>query len=358
MGLIPAVALAAGPCRGASAALAGVLAGVATAARLQGIPWSLLVFLLVGIQCRGRLRTLGVTVGWWRVGTSPWWSKNLVLLGDPAAPLFWHREGMETLWRDSQSMLRRGASPVDALAAIPRLLAPEVLWLLPLLVVGLIAVMTRRRTLVLSATVVFGLAAWPATGGLPRFLAPTVCLLLALVATAGRNADIRRVAAAAAIGWCLVVGVARGFGWLERIHISRLVTMDHATAAALVSPNDPTGAFAKAAILAVDARVLFVSEPRSFGFPRPYISPSQHDVQPLRPVVEDAQSAEDISVELRARDVTHMLVNWRELSRLGEAYPVAPWQTSAGQRRWNEFLRSLGPPVVHDSGVQIYQLPP
>ncbi len=358
VGLIPAIALAVGPCRGGSAALAGLLTGVATAARLQGLPWSLLVVLLVGVQCRGRLRTLGITVGCWLVGASPWWAKNLVLLGDPTAPLFWHREGMETLWRDSHSMLKRGASPVEALAAIPRLLAPEVLWLLPLLVVGLLAVITRRRTLILAATVGLGLAAWPATGGLPRFLAPTVCLLLALAATAGGKTRISRLAAGIAIGWCLVVGVARGVGWLERIHVSRLITMDRAAAAGLISPNDPMGVFAKAGILAADARVLFVAEPRSLGFPRPYITPSQHDVQPLRSLVENAATVGEISAELRARDMTHVLVNWNELSRLGDAYPVAPWQTPAGQRRWNEFLRDLGPPVVHDSGVQIYQLPP
>ena len=355
--LLAAVTLAIGPCRPGSAALAGLLAGVATAARLQGIPWSLLVVLLVGIQCRGRLRILGVTAGCWLIGASPWWFKNLVLLGDPTAPVFWRREGMETLWRDSHSLLKRGASVFESLVSVPGRLAPELVWLLPLLLVGLSAVLFSHRRVVLVGLVLFGLAVWPATGGLPRFLAPTACLLLALAATAGGGDRVRRLAAAAAISWCIVVGATRGAQWLDRIGVHHLVTLDLEAAVALVSPNTPMGAFTESEDLAADARVLFVAEPRSLAFPRRFITPSQHDVQPLRSLIETSENPDRISTELRRRGFTHLLINWNELGRLGDAYPVAPWRTPMGQRRWSEFLRSLGPPVVHNSGVQIYQLP-
>ena len=107
-GLIPAVALVVGTPRAGGAALAGFFCGVATASRLQGLPWTAIVFALIVFTTRGRIRPIAVAGDLVVIGAAPWWLKNLILLGDPIAPLMWDRPGLETLWRDSGSLLKQG----------------------------------------------------------------------------------------------------------------------------------------------------------------------------------------------------------------------------------------------------------
>jgi hypothetical protein len=355
LGLLPAITVAVAPCRKGSTAVAGLLAGVASAARLQGVPWSALILIVATFRCRGRLRLIIVACGCWLAGSLPWWFKNLVLLGDPVAPILWRREGIETLWRDSLSQLKRGASPLECVASLPRLLAPELVWLLPLILVAVLAIIGRRRTAVLAAVAVFGAMAWATTGALPRFLAPTACTLLVLAATAGRDRLVR-FASTSALVWCCVVGTLRGTHLLARIDPISIIPLDLAATAARLSPNDPMAAFDDSRQLPPEARVLFVAEPRSFSFPRPCTTPSQHDPSPLREPIEAGSSASDVAGRMRSTGHTHLLVNWRELRRLGESYPVAPWRTDSGRRRWFELIQALGPPVVDRSGVQVFEL--
>ncbi len=356
VGLIPAFALALCADRPGGAAMAGLLAGAATASRLQGIPWSAWLLLVVAVRSRGRPRALAAAAGMWLLGALPWWLKNLVLLGDPLAPLGWDRPGLDSLWRDSQSLLYRGASPLECLAALPRLLAPETAWLAPLALAAVLAVLGRRRSLVVAASVLFGATSWACTGALPRFLAPTVALLLVLAASASRGSVVRW-AATAAIAWAAGVGVARDLGWLQRIDIGHVVTLDFREAGRLVSPNDPMAAFADARRLPDSARVLFVGEARGFSFPRPFTATSQHDVSPLQPIVAAAASSSEIADALKSRGISHVLINWPELRRLNPSYPVAPWHTPEEGQRWADFVRAAQPPVVERSGVQILRVP-
>jgi hypothetical protein len=121
--------------------------------------------------------------------------------------------------------------------------------------------------------------------------------------------------------------------------------------------NDPRPLFATASMLPAGARVLFVGEPRGFGFPRRFVAPSQHDVSPLRLVLEGDSSPSAACLDLRQRGFTHLLVNWGELARLAAGYPVAPWRDRAGWLRWNHFVASLGPPALEARGVQVFVLP-
>ncbi len=355
VGLMPAVALATGPCRCGSYAMAGLLAGIATAARLQGLPWSALVVLMVAVRCRGRLRHIAVTSVCWLVGALPWWFKNLILLGDPTAPVLWQREGIETLWRDSRSLLNAGVSLPDCLMSIPRLLGPEFAWLLPLLLVAALTATGARLNVLIAEAAVFGIAAWAISGALPRFLVPSVCLLLTLVAMSRRH-RIVRIAAVMTISWCVVVGIIRGSTLMSRIDVARLMFLDFQQAGSLVSPNDPMAAFQEAECLPQESHVLFVAEPRSFSFPRRYTCSSQHDPSPLRAIVESNMPIDEVTKQLCGIGYTHMLVNWRELQRLGDSYPVAPWRTPEGRQRWIELVQSLGPPVVNRDGVQVFEL--
>jgi hypothetical protein len=201
----------------------------------------------------------------------------------------------------------------------------------------------------------FGMMAWSCTGTLPRFLAPTAFLILA-IASAVRGEKIVRWTAAAAIAWMCAVGLWRTIGWIQLIDPVRLIPLDVRRTARLVSPNDPGAAFYDARYLNEDARVLFVAEPRGFLFPRPFSAPSQHDPSPLQSMVEGATSSAEIVDALTERGFTHLLVNWGELRRLGPSYPVDPWMSQPGKERWTELVRDLQPPVVDRDSVTIYDL--
>lgn len=340
-----------------AALLSGLLVGVATASRLQGVAWAFLIIGIVFLRGRSRWR-----VGWqalvgWLVGSAPWWAKNLVLLRDPFAPVGWHREGMATLWRDAGSLMHvtglRGIVH-ELLAA----LLPHVAYLAPLLLAALLAVVSvgGRRVRLAGLLAFSGLAAWGLTGSLPRFLATSV-VILAAVAASGARSRVGRWVSSLALGVTAVIGLA--FNVKEIGQLGGLALLSGSTSA--VAPrwvsNDPRQAFAAASALPSDARVLFVGEPRGFGFPRPFVAPSQHDVSPVRPVLETSGSPAEACRRLRQQGFTHLLINWGELDRLTAGYPVAPWRDPTTWHRWNTFVASFGPPALTVKGVQVFVLP-
>jgi hypothetical protein len=336
------------------ALLAGALVGVATAARLQGIPWTAMVLAVVLVRER-RVRAFLLGGAGWLAGSAPWWLKNLVLLGDPTAPVFWRREGVATLWRDAGT-LSLGTGPIASLRSLVENLAPHVAYLAPLVLAALLALLSRRRgRLWLAAAVAAGgVLAWSVTGSLPRFLGPTLGVVMALAAAAahtrpGRWASALALASAGAVGAVFSVVQLGRWGGLD------LVRTPGASVRAATVVNDPFPAFA-ASRLPLDTRTLFVGEPRGFGFPRRFIAPSQHDVSPLRAILEAERGPGEAVAALRGQGFTHLLVNQGELSRLAGSYPVAPWRDTAGWRRWNALLAALGPPEVDIGGVQLFAL--
>jgi hypothetical protein len=329
--------------------LAGALAGIACAARVQALPWAAGVVLLAAARSRARRRAPALAAAGVVLGALPWWGKNLMLLGAPLAPLGWQREGVETLWRDGGVLLLSHHGAAALLAHARGALLPVAPWLAALALAAALAVGQRREARLrwALAAAAAGIAAWLALASLPRFLAVPAALLVAVAAAVRGGAG--RIAAAAA----LLLAVALG-GWSNA---GLLVGLLHAAAqpgGAIV--NDPAPAFAAAAALPSDARVLFVGETRGYGFPRRFVAPSQHDVSPLRELVERTAGAEAVGSALRAQGFTHLLLSRRELARLAPAYPVAPWLTDTGRARFAELVRLLGAPVVGVSGVEVYQL--
>ncbi len=369
--------------------LAGLLAGIAAAARLQGIPWGALVIAIVALRPapntaprgvvshRDRIAAVGLALAGWAAGSAPWWLKNLVLLGQPLAPLGWRREGIETLWRDAASHMHLAAGPDGTLRAIGAALLPHVSYLVPLVLaagMGIFSGVTRgsrlpesaapRRTTallgphaLLGMTALLGSAAWWLTGSLPRFLAPTLAALLALAAAAGRG-RAGRLAGGLALGTAAALGLAFTAGQMGRWGGPRLALSDPARWPAEVVVNNPAPAFAAARSLPPGPRVLFVGETRGFGFPRMFVAASQHDVSPLRDPVEGLPSAAALRDWLVERGYTHLLVNPAELARLGSTHPVVPWRTPAGRQRFQDLLNLTAPPAVAEGAVSIFALAP
>jgi len=230
--------------------------------------------------------------------------------------------------------------------------------LVPLVLAAVLALLSRRqsRLLLAGAVAAGGVLSWGVTGSLPRFLGPTLGVVLALAAAAACT-TVGRWAACLALGVTTATGLVFNVSELHRVG-GVAVALRSAAADRVWIANNPLPAFAAARVLPAEARVLFVGEPRGFGFPRRFVAPSQHDVSPLRAVLETAQNPAEAAAALRAQGYSHLLVNRGELSRLADAYPVAPWRDTAGWRRWNAFVAALGAPTVQAGGVEIFALAP
>lgn len=338
-------------------ALVGLLAGLACAARLQGLAWTVLLGGMGIALSRRRSRAALGFAGAWLAGSAVWWGKNLLLLHSPWAPVGWYREGVATLLRDAGSGVGAG-SLAAALASAWSALAPHVPYLIPVLLAAVLAVYRRprRETLVLTAVIIGAVIAWAATGSLARFLTPAAAACLALAAAAGRGRAgwVGGLTLAAAAAFSLL----QAAGELARFGGPAIVGADAAVLRHRLASTDPTEAFRRCERLPLDSRVLFIAEPRGLGFPRRFTAPSQVDVSPLREPLERATGAADVATWLRRQGYTHLLINWGELARLRRDYPVAPWRTLAGLARLRELLAGCGAPVAVEGDVEVVALPP
>lgn len=348
----------------ALAVASGFLSGVASAARLQGLAWTCILGLAIALGPAPRVRSCVAAAAGWVAGASPWWLKNLVLLGDPTAPVAWSRPGIETLWRDSAGLLYRAASSGDAAMAIVAAARPHLLYAGPLLLAALLAVLAARgrRAGAILLAALLGTAAWCLTGSLPRFWLPSLALLLALAAaaTARTTTTVGRWVGGTAIAIAALLGLRATFLGLETLGGPRRLLFHDGSDALII--NTPRPAFEAAAALSSealrrDATVLFVTEARGYGFPRRSIVPSQHDVSPLRDLIETQPDAAAVRDRLRERGITHLLVNRAEMARLARDYPVLPWSTPEGQARFQDLLVLCGAPLVKEGETALFALP-
>jgi|YNPBryunderm2012_1023409.scaffolds.fasta_scaffold00084_26 hypothetical protein len=337
--------------------LVGALAGLAAASRAQVVGLAAVVVLLTVLRQGTWGARLG-TVASLLLAAAPWWLKNYVLLGAPLAPLGWSTGGQQALWQDGRVAVALAATPAQAWNIFFSGLWPDAwyvvaLLLMAFLLVGRGGVPGQGRLVLLIAV---GLVAWAAVAAVPRYLGATTALLLALGAAvsgstrAGRWAFVAVVATTAAQGlagsWSLVMGLG-GVG---------LASEEPTAVRARLVINDPFPAFAQAAQLPAQARVLFVGEPRGFGFPRPFVAPSYYDSSPLAAVTEREEDPAEVAAWLAGQGFTHLLINWQELRRLAPGYPVVPWRSEAGRETFRALLAQLSPPVMAVAGVEVYTL--
>ncbi len=86
------------------------------------------------------------------------------------------------------------------------------------------------------------------------------------------------------------------------------------------------------------------------------MTPSPYDASPLRGPLEDLASAAAVRDWLVRHGYTHLLVNRREMARMASDYPVVPWKSPGGRRRFQELLNLTAPPVVLVGEVGIFAL--
>lgn len=336
--------------------LVGALAGLAAAARAQVVPLAAALVLLTLLRQRTWGRRLG-TAASLLLAAAPWWLKNLVLLHAPLAPLGWSVGGQEALWQDGHATLAMASTVAQACQLAWSSVWPEV-WYLPALLLSSALLLLRwggRRQHWLLGVVTVALVAWAGLAAVPRYLGAAVALELALAASlAGLRAG--RFAFTAVVGATMVAGALGSIRLVARLGGVGLVVEEPAAVRARLVVNDPFPAFAAAAGLPEEARVLFVGEPRGFGFPRRFVAFSYYDASPLAEVAEHASNDSDLADWLIAEGFTHLLINWPELSRLAPGYPVTPWRSERGRHLFFALRARLAPPVLALSGVEIYTL--
>lgn len=341
-----------------SAWLVAALAGLAAASRAQVVPLSFALTLVA--CCRaptvGQLGAAGLAAA---LSSFPWWGKNLVLLDAPLAPLGWAVGGQEALWRDGRVASALASSPAEGWRIVVGGIWPSAWFVLVLALLALVAVAGRPTAvrLWLAGMVGVGLGAWAVLAAVPRYLGATAALLLGVAAAAAsrRGGRMGFALAAMAIAGHGAVATATLVAQLGGL---RLVREDPFAVRARLVVNDPFPAFAEAGRLPAGARVLFVGEPRGYGFPRRFVAASYYDLCPLAPVVEQTGHSQEIATWLASQGFSHLLVNWGELQRLAPGYPVAPWRSEAGKGRFLAYLAWLGGPVLSRDGVEVWTVFP
>src|SRR2546428_11266497 len=208
----------------------------------------------------------------------------------------------------------RGAALLPQLSYLARLIRAEIL--------SLVTARGRGRKAIACAAV-FGLLVWSLTGSLPRFLTPTLALLLALAESSGGAGRIGVLTGSLALGVTAALGLAFTAGEIDRLGGPRLAVADPLAWPPALVVHNPAPAFAAARSLPDDARVLFIGETRGFGFPRRFVAASQHDVSPLREPLETLASAEAARDLLLGGRLTHGLVHPGELQRPAGTDPGA-----------------------------------
>ncbi len=331
----------------------GILAGLAVASRLQALPVAAALIAGAILRCHA-WQHRALALSGFLLGSSLWWGKNWFLLGEPFLPF--GASAADALSKDAARPSLMAVGVAGALRSALATLFPHASYLLPLALAafGATCLGWSRRTRLVAVLAGVGLLSWPFIGLIPRFLSGTSVFWLALP-TAARS-GLSRVASWLALSVVallgLVVSVQQLFRWGGLALVSR-AQIAHARFVI----NNPFPAFAKAQKLPPHAKVLFVGEPRGFGFPRRFVAPSHLDVHPLADLVESAQDWEGIFQQLKRQGFTHLLVNWAELQRLVLGYPCAPWRSPRGQTRFMQLIQALEPPVVAAPPVAIYSLP-
>lgn len=307
---------------------------------------------------------------------SPWLIRNTALTGNPVFPLATDLFG-QGYWTDMQAERWQAGHAPGMHAPVPEVPGWQgnppaspggAFWstfassglfnpLISLVaIISFAALLSIRNVfrkhpwdVALIAVLVMQLVVWTFTRGMPwRFVTPAIVPLI-LLATWGlaRLAEVKynplkKNAAEKGTppGWGRVACIAT----LLALLVSNVVTclsVNHA-ATARFGPWPPLRGQDVAErmsgyieLLPEGHRVALIGDAQAFYFPADTIYATTFDPHPL--AMPNA-SAEELRARARELGVTHLLVNWRELWRLGATYGINPAFTEGLYQRWQGDL--------------------
>ena len=374
----------------------GGLAGAAIAGLVGGAAWATKYTALPGLA--------GVALAWWaaRPGTHrergpqavllglvgsacalPWTLRALIVTGNPLFPAFhsvlggepWTKTAADILGRDVHGGAFADRGPAAFLfagwealrdtsnAGTPSGLNPAFI-LVAVAGVVLGGALLKRRPLLVALAVAY--VGWCMTSIMVRFSLVQLALLAPFAAALAQRAfTAARAARRGWVAWALVLLTLLSTGG-EAVDAMRRHLRLYGAELSLLS--EPAAEVLPARIhlaaagrdlderLPPDARVLMIAEGRLALVPRPVMASSAYDEAVLDPFLEAASSPAELTALLRARGITHVLINERELPRWSERYGFLERLPPGGQALLAAWLREELQPLGRWGSVQVFTL--
>jgi hypothetical protein len=308
--------------------------------------------------------------------SSPWWIKNYIYTGNPIFPIFYKYLGGKN-WSQAQELRLRASTEnkvirdinVRSLYQIPWIWtveaerfgivggSPGVIFLVffPLLFVYL---KKEKFIQVLLLYSFLYFIVWLLTFQQGRF-ALTMLFCMSIILGHSINELLQsikpywRFILAALLLFLMVINVAILFWDQKRIidplpYLLGLETKDQYLSRAIQ---------AYPAInyinnhLAEEAVILFIGETRNFYCKRKCISPSAHDIQPIIPILRNAQNPEQAVHILQKTGITHILFSQKETARLQKYFPATFGWTTEDKEKLAYFFNSQCEILFQEQGV-------
>jgi len=365
--------------------LAGFFAGSAAAAKYLAIAIVLipLAFLLLYLLRHLPRRKLFLSIGTFGLGVclsfGPWAARNLAWTHNPVYPYFQSVFGGPSCALDLKMDLARNLEH-EAPASIrlarrvgafirrsfhPRVEGglPGIHWLVLLAVAGCLRFRTTSGTSLWIYTL-SGLIMWGFFVQYFRFLSP---VLVAAAALAGAAATSLRINLGKTASMTVVFFLVFILGWNTTVltgplFADRLLVLagrmtDQAFRQAWDSRSRSVDFVKKN--LPKNAHILLVGECRAFGFDRKIFVDGPYRPSRLVPLAEKARSAEEITAFLKARGVTHLVINRGDMRRLAGVRQVEDYWFPASPRArdlLSTFFRDNLDILFDEDGVQVASL--
>jgi len=104
-----------------------------------------------------------------------------------------------------------------------------------------------------------------------------------------------------------------------------------------------------------DSLTYVIGDQRGYYYNRPVLVTPVFNTNPLTEWANEASSGKDLMARLKARRVTHLLINNTEFERLENAYHLFPF-TAQGQANWDALRFHLAKSVYHDDHSDVLAL--
>lgn len=372
------------------AAASGMFAGVAAGCKYLALativlPAAVLVVVLAAGVAGNRLtrRTVtAATVFGLAAATvvSPWMLRNVAEAGNPIHPYFadiFRAAPSEAATTDNDVASEIGGFALDAekigsaltMGTFSRRghagdIGPVFLILTPLVVVWIWQKRRDPRIVAVGVFAVLGTLAWATGPPLGRYLLPILAVVAALAAAAWSELVGKLVLPVKVVLkfglFLLLVGNCNPFRGEYLPHQLRCFLGAEETSAYLAANCTQFEPFTAAnRLLPAEARVLLVGEPRPFGIDRDVVVEDAFRTPLLVGLARDAESVDDIAVQLRDLGVTHILWNAAEAQRIaatgGRDDYLGPLGPDA-QQRLRTYLSEFTVPVATGEWWEIVEL--
>jgi len=101
--------------------------------------------------------------------------------------------------------------------------------------------------------------------------------------------------------------------------------------------------------------VFIVGDQRGYYYNRRVMVSPVFNQNPLVAWANEASSVQDLAAHLKARHITHILINRTEWARLNKSYDLFPF-TTIGKRNWDSLQSGLARILYHDAHCDVLAL--